>query len=314
MAYTVAQLNTMTPQARASYYVDNLTAAQKRGPLTAAQSAELKKYRTVAARPAAAAAPTMITAAVPPQSAMSAGQYQTALAGGANAGALSAGYLAANPYSGPAIGQAVDLSGPSGDTYTLAAQWAYAIANPAAAVGTMFANANAPSGVTLADGTSPTYGQFQLGQLVGQIKGQGPAYWGGYPTPPTLTGAAGAVAADTAARQRASTVASGVYVPAVTQAPAGGNASSLVPAATQTSNVTPQGSGTQNATAPTDTGTGAAVTSGASAVTGAGGGYDAGYSTTGTTTGGSGLTTADMALIAIGAGGLLLAMRKKGKG
>lgn len=96
-----------------------------------------------------------------------------------------------------------------------------------------------------------------------------------------------------------------------TAAPAGGNASSLVPSPVTTSQVTSQGSGTTTATAPMDTGTGAGVTSGGSSVTGAGGGYDAGYSTTPPATTGSGLSTADMAFIAIGVAGLLLTMHKR---
>jgi len=235
MAYTVAQLNTMTPQARASYYVDNLTAAQKRGPLTSAQSAELAKYRTVAAGPAAAAAPTM--------------NYPM----GAN-------------YPDPSKALVVNNPIPTGFTGATA-------------------NNYSMGGILAAMQEAASKG-------FPQVKYNG-EYWATNPA--------------TIAQVQAN-------IKAATTAPAGGNASSLVPAATQTSNVTPQGSGTQNATAPTDTGTGAAVTSGASSVTGAGGGFDAGYSTTGTTTGGSGLTTADMAMIAIGAGGLLLAMRKKGKG
>ncbi len=109
----------------------------------------------------------------------------------------------------------------------------------------------------------------------------------------------------------------------VTPAPAGGNASTLIPAAVTTSPVSPQGSGTITATTPIDTGSGSAVTSGATPTTGAGGAFDMGAipqsggsasapAATGTT---AGMTTSDLLLIGLAAAGLLLTMhgRKGGK-
>ncbi len=96
-----------------------------------------------------------------------------------------------------------------------------------------------------------------------------------------------------------------------TVAPSGGNAASIIPPAVSTSPITSQGSGTPVATSPLPTGTGVANVP--TPTTGAGGAYygstDTGMST-GTTTG-SGMTTPDLILIAIGGLGLVLAMKGK---
>ncbi len=105
------------------------------------------------------------------------------MAGSAPAAAIASAQnpTAASTFIQPAgWGQPIDLSHPSSDTYVLAQQWAYAIANPAAAKasGSIFAQVDQPmqpqAGVLA---NVKTYGQFQLNQLETQIVGQGAAYF-----------------------------------------------------------------------------------------------------------------------------------------
>ena len=306
---TTAQLNTMTPQARAAYYVSNLQAAAKKGTLSVPQQAELTKYKAVAATASGPVAGTVIAGSAP-AAAIASAQNPTA----------------ASTFVAPsAWGQPISLASPSSDTYTLAQQWAYAIANPAAAkaAGNLFSQAANPIQQQAgALSNVKTYGQFQLNNLETQIIGQGAAY---FPTqfygaiPQSALDAGKVTAAGINSYQSAFVGAGGTVVTRPEQqaygstiAPAGGNAASLVPTPAATSNVTPQGSGTPNSTGVLDTGTGA-ITSVPAPTTGAGsfsgGGLDTGTAT-GTTTG-SGITTADMILIGIGAVGLLLAMKGK---
>ena len=96
-------------------------------------------------------------------------------------------------------GSAQNLSQPSNDTYVLAQQYYYALQNPAAATGTMFANA--------------AQDKSQLAQLTGQITGQGAAYWGAYPTiPSNVLSAGGNLTTSSTAVMQAATIASNSYV------------------------------------------------------------------------------------------------------
>ena len=304
---TVAQLNTMTPQQRAAYYVANLTAAQKRGPLTSTQTAELAKYQLVAA----GKNPVATTPKVPISGTPGAGT-----SGGAATPLPNNAPPSTTPWGAP-----IDLRLPSTDTYTLAEQWYYAIKNPGAApANSIFSQAGNPGPTLSNGGQTGTYGQFQLGQLLGGIVGAGEQYFptSVYPAIPQSVFAAGGLSTQVAfGAASGATQKQGTYTPrqdatliGTTVAPAGGNASSLVPSATTTSPVTSQGTGTATATAPTDTGTTGAATSGASTATGAGGGFDFGGTGTAVPSSG-GMTTSDLILIGIGAAGLLLAMHKR---
>ena len=252
-------------------------------------------------------------------------QGGTVIAGSAPAAAVASAQnpTAASTFVPPASwGQPIDLTRPSIDTYVLAQQWAYAIANPAAAKasGSIFAQVDQPmqaqAGGALAN--VKTYGQFQLNQLETQIIGQGAAYFPTQfysPIPQAALQAGGVNAAGVGAYQQAFNAAGGTIVTRPEQstigstfAPSGGNAASLIPPAVSTSPITSQGSGTPVATSPIDTGTGVANVP--TPTSGAGGAFYGGATDTGTTTS-SGMTTADMILIGIGAVGLLLAMKGK---
>lgn len=254
-------------------------------------------------------------------------QGGTVMAGSDPAAAVASAQnpTAASTFVPPAPwGQPIDLTRPSNDTYTLAQQWAYAIANPAAAKasGSIFAQVDQPMQAQAgALANVKTYGQFQLNQLETQIIGQGAAYFPTQfysPIPQAALQAGGVNAAGVSAFQSAFVGAGGTVVTRPEQsslgstvAPSGGNAASLIPPAVSTSPITSQGSGTPVATSPIDTGTGVANVP--TPTTGAGGAFYGGATDTGTTTGTatSGITTADMILIGIGAVGLLLAMKGK---
>lgn len=284
---TTTQLNAMTPQQRAAYYVTNLQAAAKSGTLTATQQAELSKYQAVAARPATQTAPAPIpgTPTTIPGQVTSSGTYYNGVSSGQVVNPMpstdiagAGNYVTAGAGGGiPTQGAWVPATGIS------EAAW---YANNVVPLNVGTGTPNARVTYDIATGTFQTY--VAPGQDTG----------------PNVTGTPINIAGQTIAPGQ-------VYTP-TGAAPAGGNAASLVPTPAATSNITPQGSGTPNATGVLDTGTGA-VTSVPSGTTGAGGsfmggGVDTGAAATGTTTGG-GITTADMILIGIGAVGLLLAMK-----
>lgn len=161
----------MTAPERAAVYVTRLEAAAKRGPLTATQSAELARYREVAARGATATGgpggtPTPVSAAPPvsyPTPAVAPGTLGTM--GGLPA--VQIGSTARNPG-----GTWVDLGAPSGDTFGLLQQLLAVEANPALLAGTPLA-----SHPMFAD---PAQRRSTIGQIGASILASGPAYYGAY--------------------------------------------------------------------------------------------------------------------------------------
>ncbi len=195
---SINPLSNLSPLERAQHYVANLTAAKKRGvTITSAGQtvkAELTHYQQVVASLTAASASTTDAPSDP----------QTPTDPSTSA-------PSSTPWGAP-----IDLSKPATDTYTLAEQWYYATQNPSAApAGSVFAQADNP-GPALSTGSSGTYGQFQLGQLLGGIVGAGAQYFptSVYPTIPDSVLQAGGAAYGAAAKAASGgTIAQSTYTP-----------------------------------------------------------------------------------------------------
>ncbi len=152
-----------------------------------AVAAATTQAATAPATPLAAAAPKLTTQAI----VSAATQVAQGVGTGSATGTGSTGPAGSGSS---AWGAPIDLSIPSGNTYTLARQWYYAIENPSAApAGSVFSQASSP-GPTVASwqsgapgGPTPSYGAFQLRQLLDQFNTQGTTYWptGVYPAIPS---------------------------------------------------------------------------------------------------------------------------------